>query len=382
MKKYSLILTLALGLGLRAQAQEVYSPVMVAAPSMHITPDARAAALGEQGVATSADNYAQFWNPAKYPFAHSRAGIGLSYTPWLNQVATGISLIQAVGYYGFGEGQRHTLAASLRYFSLGKVTQWDDLGRSIGSVSPNELGLDLSYAIKLSPEFAMSATLRYIRSNQELNPENKAASALVADLSAFMNKYIHLAGRESRWTAGISIKNIGSKLSLEGGQDQFLPTNLAIGTGLLYPIDQQNALALSIEANKLLVPSYPRLEAYNNQDEHQQALEDYAKTSAIGGIFRSFGDAPGGFSEELKEIRWSLGIEYNHKDKFFGRLGYNYLSPSKGRLQALTAGVGIKFSAIRVDAAYTLSTVRHNPLDKTLRFSLGFDLDALRQLFK
>lgn len=382
MKKCIPLCLALLGLATQAEAQETFSPVLVAAPSLHITPDARAAALGEQGVATSADTYAQFWNPAKYPFTHSRAGIGLSYTPWLSKVAEGISLMQIVGHYGFGEEQRHNLGASLRYFSLSKVTQWDDAGRSLGEVSPNELALDLSYAIKLSPEFALATTLRYVRSNQEVNTENKAASAVVADLSAYMNKYIRLGGRESRWTAGLSIKNIGSKLSLDGGNSQYLPTNLALGTGLLYPIDPNNAIAFSLEAGKLLVPSYPRREAYTDDASYDKVRNSYNEGSAISGMFRSFGDAPGGFGEELKEIRWSLGAEYNHKDKFFLRLGYSYLSPSKGRLQALTAGAGVKFGAVRVDASYLLSTVQHNPLDQSLRFSLGLELDALKHMFK
>lgn len=382
MKKYIPLLVGIFGFAAVAEGQEVFNPVLVAAPSLHITPDARAAGLGEQGVATSADQYAQFWNPAKYPFAKSRAGIGLSYTPWLSKITEGISLVQLVGHYSLGEEQRHNLGASLRYFSLGKVTQWDELGRSLGEVSPNELALDLSYAIKLSPEFALATTLRYIRSNQEINTENKAASAVVADLSAYMNKYVVLGGRESRWTAGLSIKNIGSKLNLDGGNSQYLPTNLALGTGLLYPIDPSNAIAVSLEANKLLVPSYPRREAYTDTERYEQAKKQYEEGGAIASMFRSFGDAPGGFGEEIKEIRWSLGLEYNHKDKFFARAGYSYLHPDKGRLQALSAGVGVKFGAVRVDASYLLSTIQHNPLDQSLRFSLGFDLEALTKMFR
>lgn len=382
MKKYIPLLVGIFSFAAVAEGQEVFNPVLVAAPSLHITPDARAAGLGEQGVATSADQYAQFWNPAKYPFAKSRAGIGLSYTPWLSKITEGISLVQLVGHYSLGEEQRHNLGASLRYFSLGKVTQWDELGRSLGEVSPNELALDLSYAIKLSPEFALATTLRYIRSNQEINTENKAASAVVADLSAYMNKYIALGGHESRWTAGLSIKNIGSKLNLDGGNSQYLPTNLALGTGLLYPIDPSNAIAVSIEANKLLVPSYPRREAYTDTERYEQAKKQYEEGGAIASIFRSLGDAPGGFGEEMKEIRWSLGVEYNHKDKFFARAGYSYLHPDKGRLQALSAGVGVKFGAVRVDASYLLSTIQHNPLDQSLRFSLGFDLEALTKMFR
>lgn len=382
MKKYILILSLIVGGWSGAKAQETFNPVLIAAPSLHITPDARAAGMGDQGVATSADTYAQYWNPAKYPFAQSRAGVGLSYTPWLSKITDGIALMQVVGHYGFGESGRHALGASLRYFSLGKVTEWDELGRNLGTVSPHEFAFDVSYALKLSEQFALSATLRYINSNQDTNTDNKSASAVVADLSAYMYKYIRLGNTESRWTAGLSLKNLGSKLNFEDGSSQYLPANLAIGTGLLYPIDNDNALSFSLEANKLLVPAYPRETSYATREDYDKAKNDYNQGTAFSALFGSWGDAPGGFAEEMKEIRWSLGAEYNHKDKFFARAGYSYVHPQKGSLQAFTAGVGFKYKAIRVDASYMIGTVQHNPLDQTLRFSLGFDLDALGKLFR
>lgn len=357
------------------QAQIKLNPVLTAVPSLHITPDARAAALGEQGVASSADIYSQYWNPAKYPFISSRSGFGFSYTPWLSKITNDIALMQFVGYHKLDKQSNHTLGASIRYFSLGKVTTWDEIGRSLGTVSPSEFAIDVSYAIKLGDAYALSATLRYINSKREFNAENKSASAVVADFSAYMNRYIRIGEAESRWTAGISLRNMGAKLSLDDGQSHFLPTNLSIGTGLLYPIDPSNALSLQLEVNKLLVPAYPRF----GDDSAKTA---YEKTSAMSGMLKSFSDAPGGFSEELKELRWSIGAEYNHKDKFFARLGYSYLHPDKGNLQALTAGAGFKLSAFRIDAAYTISTVAYNPLDQTLRFSLGFDLEALTKLFK
>lgn len=382
MRKLIPLIVSLVSVGFASYAQTtVQNPVLTATPSLNIAPDARAAGLGDQGVASSADSYSQYWNAAKYPFAQGRAGLGLSYTPWLSKITSGISLMQAVGYYQLGQEGRHALGASLRYFSLGEVTNWDELGRNLGVVSPNEFALDLSYAIKLSDSYSLAATLRYINSSQEQNAENKSASAVVADISAYMSKYVRIGQSESRWTAGLSLRNIGSKLSLDGGQSHYLPTNLALGTGLLYPIDPSNAISITLEANKLLVPSYPRREAFASEQEYKESLDKYNSYSSISGIFRSFGDAPGGFGEEMKEIRWSVGAEYNHKDKFFLRAGYSYLHPDKGNLQAFTAGAGFRFSAFRVDAAYMLSTVQHNPLDQTLRFSLGFDLEALGKLF-
>lgn len=381
MKKRISLLALVLTSTLVANAQTTYNPVLTAAPSMHITPDARAAALGEQGVATSADTYSQYWNPAKYAFASSRAGLGLSYTPWMSRITQDIALMQAVGYYQLDAEQRHTLGASLRYFTLGKVSTWDELGNSLGQVSPNEFALDLSYTMRLSQEFSLAATLRYINTHQELKAENKAASALVADLSAYMNKYVLVGGRESRWTAGLSLRNLGSKITLDDGTSQYLPANLAIGTGILYPFDKDNALSLTLELNKLLVPAYPRSSSFQEDANYREALERYHSGSALSGIFRSFNDSPGGFGEELKEYRWSLGAEYNHKDRFFLRAGYSYYSPDKGSLQGFTAGAGVKLNAFRLDASYFVSTIAQNPLDQTLRFSLGFDLDALAKLF-
>lgn len=381
MKRHILSLILALGAGVSLGAQTTYNPVLTAAPSLHISPDARGAALGEQGVATSADIYSQYWNPAKYAFAASRAGLGFSYTPWLSRITSDIALMQAVGYYKLDKESRHTLGASLRYFTLGKLQTWDEMGNSLGLVSPNEFAFDLSYAVRLSEEFSLSAALRYINSDQELSASNKSASAVVADLSAYMYKYIRLGNTESRWTAGISLKNLGSKLTLDNGTSQYLPTNLAIGTGLLYPINDKNALSISLELNKLLVPAFPRSTSYQEDTNYQKALSDYNSTSALGGIFKSFNDSPRGFSEEMKEIRWSIGAEYNYNEMLFLRAGYSYFSPDKGNLQGLTAGAGVKFKAFRLDASYFVSTIQQNPLDQTLRLSLGLDLDALAKLF-
>lgn len=384
MKKSSLLIALALTLGsltLHGQSATQYRPVLTAVPSLQIVPDARAAGMGDLGVASTPDAYAQYWNPAKYAFASSRSGLSLSYTPWLSRLVDDVSLTQIAGYYQLGSDASHALGASFRYFSLGKMTRWDDLGNSLGDVHPNELAVDLSYSLKLSPVYSMAVALRYIHSHQDLSGESSPGSAFAADLAGYMHRYVMIGSAESLWTAGINIKNIGTKISFDDGANtSFIPTNLSLGTGLLYPIDEYNHLALHLEANKLLVPMAPVRSDYSTDQGFASALASYRSTSSIAGIFKSFGDARGGFAEEMKEVRWSIGAEYSYDRKFFLRAGYSYLHPDKGNLQAFTAGAGFRLSAFRIDASYMLSTVQHNPLDQTLRFTLGFDLEGLRQL--
>ncbi len=222
----------------------------------------------------------------------------------------------------------------------------------------------------------MAVALRYIHSDQGTKEQgNNPGSALTADISGYLRKYISIGSAESLWSLGFNVRKIGSKISFDGGTtSSFVPANLGIGTGLLYPIDELNMISLNVEANKLLVPTPPLGDA--------KKAEEYQKNSAVSGIFRSFTDAPGGFSEELKEVHWSIGAEYNYNDKFFMRAGYSYLHPTKGNLQAFTAGAGFRISAFRVDASYLMSTISDNPLDQTLRFNLAFDIEGLRSLFK
>ncbi len=369
-------------LSLSAQTATTYRPVLTAVPSLQISPDARAAGLGDQGVATTADPYAQFWNPAKYAFASSKAGVSLSYTPWLSQIVDDVALMQVTGYYQLGAESTQALGASVRYFSLGKMTRWDEMGNSLGDAHPNEFAVDLSYSLKLSEAYSMAVALRYINSNQDISGESNAGNAVAADIAGYMNKYIILGGAESLWTVGFNIKNIGSKISYDGGTtSSFIPANLSLGTGILYPIDEYNMISFNVEANKLLVPQQPIRSDYESDQAFTDAIASYRNMSGISGIFNSLGDAKGGLSEEFKEIRWSLGAEYNYNDKFFLRAGYSYLDPSKGNLQAFTAGAGFRMSAFRIDASYMMSTVQQNPLDQTLRFTLGFDLEGLRNLF-
>lgn len=363
--------------GLEAQQTvETFNPVLTATPSLQITPDARAAAMGELGTSTTPDPYAQYWNPAKFAFLKSEAGLSLSYTPWLSRLVSDIALMHVGGYYKIGgEEGTQAIGASLRYFSMGKLTKWDASGRSLGEAHPNEFAFDASYSRKLSNEFSMAVALRYIHSDQDAGRDHSPGNAFAADIAGYLHKYVTLGSAEALWTLGFNIRNIGTKISFDGGTNTaFIPTNLGVGTGMLYPIDEVNSIALNIEANKLLVPT-PTI-------GNVQKAKDYNKTSAIAGIFKSFTDAPGGFKEEWREIRWSLGAEYNYNDKFFVRAGYSYLHPTKGNLQAFTAGAGFRMKALRIDASYLVSTISDNPLDQTLRFTLAFDMEGIRQLFK
>lgn len=384
----------ALGLGLvaapAAYAQsnttsqgDVYLPVTTAVPSLQISPDARGAAMGDMGVSTTADPYAQYWNPAKYAFATSKAAFSMSYTPWLRQLVNDIALMQVTGYYKLGSDDNQALGASLRYFSMGTLKKYDELGASLGEASPNEFAVDLSYALQLSPSYSMAVALRYIHSRLGASEENNSGSAFAADIAGYMNRYITLGGAESLWTLGFNVKNIGTKISLDNGAtSNFIPTNLSLGTGLLYPIDEYNMISVNVEANKLLVPTPPHISATMPESEQRQLRDAYRDISPISGIFKSLSDAPGGFSEELREVRWSMGAEYSYNNKFFLRAGYSYLHPTKGHLQAFTAGAGFRMSAFRIDASYLMSTVQNNPLDQTLRFTLGFDMEGIRNLFK
>lgn len=362
----------------------VYRPITAAMPSLQIAPDARAAALGDQGLATSPDLYAQYWNAAKYAFMESPSGVALGYTPWLRELVDDIALMQLVGYWRLPGGTgRHTLSSSLRYFSIGRMTMWDELGRTLGEARPHELAFDLGYSYRINKLFSAAAALRYVRSDQNLVGEHSAGSAVIFDLSGYMDHPLTIAGRAFRWTAGLSLSNLGSKISFDGGTTKvFLPATLSLGTGLRHAFDTDHSLALSVQLTKLLVPAYPTSSAYATTSAYQRALKDYREMSAFSGIFKSFSDAPNGLSEELKEIRWAIGAEYSYQEKLFLRAGYSYLSPEKGNLQGLALGAGFRWRALTLDMAYLISTIANNPLDQTLRFSLAIELPKVGDLFR
>lgn len=373
------LLTLGLLVGAEraaAQTTEVYRPVLTAMPSLQIAPDARSAALGDQGVATTPDVYAQHWNPAKYAFLPERAGLSLGYTPWLSRLTSGIALMQLGGYYSFGGETPQAVGASLRYFASGTQVRYDAQGNSLGDIRPNEYALDLSYSRALSRSFSLAVALRYMHSALDGSGDQRAGSAFAADVAGYLQRDLRIGTTESLWTLGFNLSNIGTKMSFDDGlTSSFIPTKLSLGTGLTYPIDQVHSLALHIEASKLLVPS-PIM------GDDAAARQRYYDTSSIAGIFRSLSDAPDGLKEELHEVRWALGAEYSFDKRFYVRLGYSYLHPTKGNLQALTTGVGLRLKAFRLDASYLISTIKHNPLDQTFRLSLGLDYEGLRELLK
>lgn len=365
--------------------KETFNPINTAIPSLSIAPDARGGAMGDNGAATLPDVNSQYWNPSKYAFMESKAGFSFSYTPWLRKLVSDVALAYAAGYYKFGRDDRSAIGASLRYFSLGEVPTYDYGGNELQNINPYEMAFDLSYGMKLSESSSLAVTLRYIRSDMGASSdyELEAANGFAADLSGYTEKYVYLGGSEGLWSAGFNISNIGTKISFDGDQtQQFLPANLKIGTGLLYPIDDYNQIGIYLDLNKYLVPTVPVQEEGELDADFDERMEKYEDMNPIPAIFKSFSDAPGGFSEELKEINMSLGMEYSYNNQFFVRGGYYYENKTKGNRQYFSAGAGFKMNVFKMDVAYLISTVQSNPLDQTLRFTLSFDMDGLKGLFQ
>lgn len=388
MKIRIIYLTLMLFSFTFAFAQDVknqLNPVNYGVTSLAIAPDARAGGLGDVGAATDPDVNSQFWNPAKYPFCISRAGFSLNYTPWLRRLVNDIDLANITGYYRLGEYD--ALSGSLRYFSLGEVIATEDL-----TIKPYEMAFDVAYSRMLSETFSAAVALRYIRSDLGWNDDGTSpGNAFAADIAMYHNGYLNLGRRECQLGWGINISNIGSKISYDGGNtSEFLPTNLRFGLSFLIPFDDYNTLTLAGDLNKLLVITRPTMEQYIKEtgaDKEDYAGyrawlegEGYYNVGAITGIFKSFSDAPGGFKEELQEIQWSVGAEYSYNNQFFVRAGYHYEHPNKGNRKYFTIGAGFKMSVFAIDAGYVISTAQSNPLDQTLRLSLSFDMDGIRDL--
>lgn len=358
-----------------------FNPVEHAVISQTIAPDARAAGMGDVGAATDPDVNSQYWNLAKYPFCISRAGVALNYTPWLRQLVNDIDLAYVAGYYRIGD--YGALSGSLRYFSLGEVYTSDE---SDMTVKPYELSLDVAYSRMLSEKFSLGVGLRWIYSDlrYDYSEDSKPASAFAADIAMYYNNYIMLGSRECQLGLGLAATNIGSKISYYGDEEsQFIPANLRLGASIMIPIDEYNRFSLSADANKLMVPTVPRQEdGESNSDYQDRVRRQYSDMSSIKGIFKSFSDAPGGFKEELQEIQWSVGAEYVYHDQFSLRAGYHHESENKGNRKYFTVGGGFRMSVFSLDVGYVISTAQSNPLDQTLRFSLAFDMDGIKDLFK
>lgn len=386
-----ILLTLLLAVvsaGVFAQDKmDMFNPVNASVTSQTIAPDARAAGMGDVGVATDPDVNSQYWNPAKYPFCISRAGVSLNYTPWLRQLVSDMDLAYLSGYYRIGDYS--AVSASLRYFSLGEVmTNYDSTtGESSGmTINPYEMSFDVAYSLMLSEKFSIAAAVRWIYSDLTYNytDDTSPGSAFAADIACYYNNYINIGARECQLGIGLNISNIGSKITFGGSEDsEFIPTNMRLGVALMVPIDEYNRFTIAADANKLLVPTYPKQEEGESTEAYQQRVQkDYYDVSSISGIFKSFGDAPGGFKEELQEVNWSVGAEYVYNDKFTLRAGYHHESENKGNRKYFTVGAGFRMSAFSLDCGYVIATAKSNPLDQTLRFTLGFDMDGLKDLFR
>mgnify|MGYP004702266973 FL=1 len=387
MKKIYLAALTLMGISpLTATAQEkvdMFNPEKNSVTSQSIAPDARAGGMGDVGAATDPDVASQFWNPAKYPFTISRAGVSLNYTPWLRQLVSDIDLAYLVGYYRIGDYS--AVSGSLRYFSLGEVF-YGDTDNTQMTLNPYEMSFDVAYSIMLSEKFSIAAGVRWIYSDLTYNYSDTSSpgSAFAVDLAAYYQNYVNIGQRECQLGIGLDISNVGSKINFGGDENsEFLPANLRLGASLMVPVDEYNRFSIAVDANKPLVPTMPvKMDGESDEDFITRKQNDYYDVSPISGIFKSFGDAPGGFKEEMQEIRWSVGAEYVYNDKFSLRAGYHHESENKGNRKYFTVGAGFKMNVFSLDAGYVIATAKSNPLDQTLRFSLSFDMDGLKDLFK
>ena len=374
-------------------------------PFLLIASDARAASMGDMGVATSVDAYSQYWNPSKYVFSENKSGFGLSYTPYLSKLVNDISLGNLTYFNRINE--RSAFAVSLRYFSLGEIEIIQDEFSQALIEKPNEMTMDISYSLRLADEFSMGVALRYLRSDlriQAVDETAKAASSFAVDLSAYYQGEEQSFGDiDGRIRGGAILQNLGPKIKYdESGSETFIPTNLKLGGGFDFLLDQYNTVSVTAEVSKMLVPTPPILgREYNYSDVNENGVYDdgvdelgelvstdniiYQGQSTdvdfMSGIFQSFSDAPGGFNEELKEFTWALGAEYKYDDSFALRAGYFNESEEKGARKFLALGAGFKFSGTKVDLSYLFSASKvPSPLENTLRFSLTFDFGSNQYL--
>ncbi len=372
MKKSFLLVALVCVVEVFSQQERA---ITTAVPFLNISGDARASGMGDMGVATSADVFSQQWNPAKYAFATQKFAIGASYTPFLESIVSDIGLLSANVYNKIND--RSAFGFGLRFFSLGDIELRQTIDDEGTTVSPNEFALDASYSLKLSETFSMAVGGRFISSNlrfQDATQDSQAANAFAVDVAGFYrSREIAYNSFDGRWRAGFNVSNLGGKIQYdEGGQENFLPTNLRFGGGFDFIFDADNVLGIYTEFNKLLVPT-PR-DFDGDGDIDAEDNDEYQQISFFNGVFESFGDAPDGFSEELQEFTWALGAEYKFQEAFMLRTGYFNENENKGARQFFTLGAGFKFKAAQIDLSYLFSTSQvRNPLENTLRFSLTFN---------
>ncbi|MGL5234681.1 MAG: type IX secretion system outer membrane channel protein PorV [Empedobacter falsenii] len=384
------LLILASGFTFAQNKDEVNNPIMTGAPFLRISPDARAGGLGDQGVATSADNYSQFWNAAKYSFAPDYSGVAFSYTPYMGSLVNDVFLLNATYYTFLGQDERSTLGASIYYFNMGEI-QLNRLGAggidgsdiiNDGVAKPNEFSIDLSYGLRLTDNYSMAVTGRFIRSdlfNGVSDGTVQPANTFAVDIAGYyQSETMNTNNFEGKLRGGFQISNIGPKLDYSNSEDNasYLPTTLRLGVGYDFKFDDYNKVGVTTEFSKLLVPT-PQYE----YDEEGNVTNRYIPNKGVmSGIFSSFGDAPGGGKEELKEIMYSVGAEYSYNDALFIRAGYFHESPMKGDRQHLTLGLGLKYNAFAFNASYLIPmSDTNNALENTLRFGIAWNFGGETQ---
>lgn len=355
--------------------------ISTAVSFLTITPNSRAGAMGDAGVATSPDVNSMHWNPAKFAMIDGNYGVSASYTPWLRDLVDDMSISYLTGYYRLDKNQ--VIGASLRYFSLGEIAFLERAEDIPVAQNPNEWAFDIAYSRKLSDEFSGGIAFRYIRSDLTQSQyvagiETQAGNAFAADVSIYYQHEFRRNRRDMVWSWGLNISNIGSKISYTNDDEkEFIPTNLKLGTALKMELDRYNSLTIAADLNKLLVPTPNSGSLDEDNNDGVIVGSETSDKSVVSGIFSSFTDAPGGMSEEFKEIAWSLGLEYWYQEQFALRGGYYYEHEDKGNRKYFTAGLGVKLNMFDIDFSYLIPTTQNNPLKNTLRFTLTANLDKI-----
>ena len=392
MKKILISLTALVCAGMLGAQERTPNPVITAMPSLSIAPDARAAGMADVGVATEADFNSQYWNPAKYAYMYSKGGITANYTPWLRKLVGDIDLAYLAGFYNFGE-LAGGIGASFTYFSMGDVSLTDMSGTVLQDVRPNEWALDLSYFRKLHEYVSMSVAVRFLysdlnngyNSSQTGGTEMHPAWTMAADIGLYYRQPLELPMGTSHLAVGFTLKNLGGKMTYaDDGSSNFIPTSGNLGVSYELPCDKYNFLTFNLETNKLLVPTRKSrfTEGFdpNNEETWQMNQTAYSELNPAKGWFQSLSDAPLGSKEEFEEVRWGAGIEYSYNKQFFARMGYSYENYYKGNRNVLTFGAGFHLSIVTLDVSYCVGLAASNPLDQTMRFTLGFDLAGIKDL--